>query len=415
MRLSDLSEKDYPVLLHVDLDCFYAACERLREPGLRGEPVVVGMGYDEKEPKGAVATASYEAREFGVESAMPIGEALRRLPRMVDADADDQKAPDPGEAGFYRPVDMEFYKEVSMEVRGILKSRDGVFEPVGIDEAYLDVSGAVEWGGAESFTEELKAEVEEEAGLTASVGVAPTRSAAKVASDREKPDGLLVVKPGEVEDFFAPLDVEDIHGVGPVTASEFRDMGIETAGDLSAADPDALEERFGSRGREFYLVTKGVDPREVTPPDDPKSLSKEKSMGDATKDLDTKRRYVERLAQRVADRVEERDALYRTVGLKVVKPPFDVRTRERTFPGPFHDRELLREAALELLEEFGDAEVRKVGVRVSNLSFSEGDQSTLGEWKEAVGERGTCREVGGDSFPDRGSEKQERLDRFLEG
>lgn len=400
--LTSAAPTQNPVVLHVDLDCFYAACERLREPGLEGEAVVVGMGYDAEEKRGAVATASYEAREFGAHSAMPIGEALRLLPRIEDAEE--------GEAGgHYRPVDMEFYREVASEVRVVLEEFADVLQPVGIDEAYLDVSESASWDGARDFAEELKREVAEATGLTASVGVAPTKSAAKVASDREKPDGLVVVRPGEVREFFAPLDVEEIHGVGPVTARKLREMEIETAGAVAASDPEALVERFGSRGREMWMVTRGRDPRPVEPPGRPKSVSKEKSL-EPTGDPEKKRKRVKVLAALVAERARRKGALYRTIGIKVVTPPFDVSTREKTLPGPVDDPDLVEDVALELLEEFREEQVRKLGVRVSNLSFAEEEQSSLDSW----GGEGTVEEP---SFPYRGREgpRQERLDSFRDG
>ena len=246
------------VVCHVDMDCFYAACERLREPELEGEPVVVGMGYDEGEGHGAVATASYEARAFGVESAMPISEALDRLPPRGDAGESVEGT------GHYRPVDMDYYESVAADVKAVLHDAAGTVREVSIDEAYLDVTSAVGWGdggessdgdpggAAGSFAAALRRRIESAAGVVASVGVAPNMSAAKIASDHDKPDGLVVVPPGEVREFLAPLDVAALHGVGPVTARELGGMGIETAGDLAASDPEVLVERFGTRGRELH-------------------------------------------------------------------------------------------------------------------------------------------------------------------
>lgn len=367
-----------PIVLHVDIDCFYAACEQLREPELAGQPVVIGMGYDAEDPHGAVATASYEAREYGVESAMPIEKALELLPRRIDAEADPDL--DVEETGFYRPVDMEFYQTVSSDIRSILRDAADTFEPVSIDEAYLEVTDRTNWDDVEALAGDLKAEITREIGVTSSLGVAPTKSAAKVASDHDKPDGLVVVKPGEVQEFFAPLDIEEIHGIGPVTADALRDLGIETGEDLAAADPVELEELFGSRGREFYSRARGHDPRPVAPPDDPKSLSRESSTGEPITDSDAKRELVSDLAQAVAQRASNKDALYQTVGIKVVTPPFDVQTRDHSLPGPVDDPELVETIALDLLDEFTDAPVRKLGVRVSNLVFSDRYQANLGTW-----------------------------------
>jgi DNA polymerase IV (DinB-like DNA polymerase) len=213
-------------------------------------------------------------------------------------------------------------------------------------------------------------------------------SAAKIASDHDKPDGLVVVEPGEVRSFLAPLGVEEIHGVGPVTARELRELGIETAGDLAAADPDGLESRFGERGRELYSRARGEDDREVTPRGRPKSLSRESAFTEATDDPERKRERVRTLAEAVADRARRKEAMYRTIGIKAVTPPFDVNTRATSLPGPVDDPELVEEVALELLEEFEDEAVRKVGVRVSNLSFEAGEQTSLGGWDGQGGSDG---------------------------
>ena len=219
----DAEERDR-IVLHVDMDCFYASCERLREPALRGAPAVVGMGYEPGDDIGAVATASYEAREHGVESAQAISTALDRLPRMAAAREDSDI--DVEDAGYYRPVDMDFYESVSGEVKAILHECADTVREVSIDEAYLDVTDRTAWEVADGFARHVKNRIEREVGVVASVGVAPNMSTAKVASDRDKPDGLVVVTPEEVRDFLAPLDVEEIHGVGPVTARELRGMGL---------------------------------------------------------------------------------------------------------------------------------------------------------------------------------------------
>jgi len=400
------------VVFHVDMDCFYASCERLRHPELADEPVVVGMGYEAGETVGAVATASYEARAFGVESAMPIAEALERLPRRADADPADPDAPDPDETGRYLPVDLDFYKDVASEVKAVVRDCADTRREVSIDEAYLDVTDRTSWavaGGepdaetgcddsapppsaaagpadartlAEGYARHVKSRIEREAGVPASVGVAPNMSAAKVASDADKPDGLVVVPPESVADFLAPLPTADIHGVGPVTERTLADMGIETAGDLAAADADRLAEELGDRGRELSRRARGDDDRAVTPTGLPKSLSRESSLP-ATADDETKRETVSALAADVARRARERGCLYRTIGIKVVEPPFEMNTRARSLPGPVDDPDLVEEVTLDLLGEFEDVRVRKLGVRVSKLDFAESDQATLSGFEAA--------------------------------
>ncbi|UVE49495.1 DNA polymerase IV [Haloferax larsenii] len=401
---TETDDRSDSIVLHVDMDCFYAACERLREPELRGEPLVVGMGYEAGEGHGAVATASYEARTFGVESAQPISAALDRLPRIEDLGPDD----DPDAAGYYRPVDLDFYKDVAADVKEILHDCADVVREVSIDEAYLDVTARTAWDYApsgdrtlaEGFARYVKQRIEREVGVTASIGVAPNMSTAKIASDFDKPDGLVVVPPGEVRSFLAPIPVDEIHGVGPVTARELRSLDIETAGDLAEADVSTLESRFGSRGRELAERANGDDDRAVTPTGRPKSLSRESAFTDPTDDPEAKRDVVRTLAADVADRARSRGAMYRTIGIKVVVPPFDINTRARSLPGPVDEPELVTDVALDLLDtEFETETVRKLGVRVSNLSFSSADQSSLDGWESADDEKngGSEREGGQES------------------
>ncbi|MFP9193562.1 DNA polymerase IV [Natrialbaceae archaeon A-CW1-1] len=363
------------IVLHVDADCFYAACERLREPDLEGEPVVVGMGYEPGDTIGAVATASYEARAFGVESAQAISTALENLPRRAGVEADPELTVE--ETGHYRSVDMEYYQSVAADVKTILHDCADVVREVSVDEAYLDVTDRTAWAVAAGFARHVKDRIRREVGITVSIGVAPSMSAAKIASDFDKPDGLTVVRPGEVREFLAPLEVDLLHGVGPVTARELRSMGLETAADVAATDPEPLVERFGERGRELYERARGDDDRPVEPKGLPKSFSRESAFSEAVEEPNRKRELVETLAAAVAERAQREGALYRTVGVKAVTPPYDVNTRERSLPGPVDNPDLVREIALELFAEFETVPVRKLGVKVANLEFSEVDQASL--------------------------------------
>ncbi|QCC60497.1 DNA polymerase IV [Natrinema thermotolerans] len=370
------------IVCHVDADCFYASCERLREPELRGEPVVVGMGYEPGETVGAVATASYEAREFGVESAQAISTALERLPRRAAHEVGDlDGGTDREETGHYRPVDMDYYESVAADVREILHDCADVVREVSIDEAYLDVTERTAWEVADGFARHIKDRIRREVGVAVSVGVAPTMSTAKIASDFDKPDGLTVVRPDEIREFLAPLAVDLLHGVGPVTARELREMGLETAGDVAAADPEPLVERFGERGRELYDRARGDDDRRVEPKGDPKSFSRESAFAEAVAEPEPKYDQIETLAAAVADRARREGALYRTIGVKAVTPPYDVNTRERSLPGPVDDPELVDRVARDLFTEFESEPVRKVGVRVANLEFAAADQASLESWE----------------------------------
>jgi DNA polymerase IV (DinB-like DNA polymerase) len=433
------------VILHVDMDCFYASCERLREPELRGEPVVVGMGYEAGETIGAVATASYEAREYGLDSAQPISQAVERLPPVGRPDLGGDGANGTGapgdedtDRGHYRPVDMEFYQSVAADVKEILHDCAETVREVSVDEAYLDVTDRTSWERvdeptaasgaadhrtlAEGLARHVRERIAREVGVPASVGVAPNMAAAKVASDHDKPDGLTVVPPERVAEFLAPLPVEEIHGIGPVRAGELREMGIETAGDLAAADRAMLRDRFGDRGRELHERANGTDDREVTPRGRPKSLSRESSFSAATDDEEAKREKLRHLAAAVTERARSKDVLYRTIGIKAVTPPYDVHTRAESLSGPVDEPELVEEVAFSLAEEFEGEPVRKLGVRVSNLSFAAGEQSSLDGFEAAApaspADDGTTAEQGepaSSGVEDAATDAEERSGQFSLG
>jgi DNA polymerase IV (DinB-like DNA polymerase) len=352
----------------------------LREPELDGEPVVVGMGYEPGATIGAVATASYEARDYGVESAQPISEALERLPRADHPPGETSPGDDP--VGYYRSVDHDYYKAIASDVKEILYELADTVREVSIDEAYLDVTDRTAWDVAEGFGRHVKQRIDREVGVPASVGVAPNMSAAKIASDHDKPDGLTVVPPDQLQAFLDPLPIEDLHGVGPKSAATFHDIGIDTIGDLAAADLEAITERFGDRGRDLHFRARGIDEREVESRGRPKSLSRESSFGEPVADPDRAQEQIDTLATAVANRATEKGALYRTIGIKVVEPPYELNTRERSLGGPVDDPELVRETAQSLFEEFAGESVRKLGVRVSNLSFADNEQAGLGDWED---------------------------------
>ncbi|KPN31272.1 DNA polymerase IV [Halolamina pelagica] len=321
---------------------------------------------------------------------------------------------------------MEFYQSVASEVKTILHDCADTVREVSIDEAYLDVTDRTSWERvddparasgaaeqrtlAEGFARHVRERIAREVGVPASVGVAPNMAAAKVASDHDKPDGLTVVPPGTVAEFLAPLPIEEIHGVGPVRAGELRDMGIDTAGDLAGADPATLQDRFGDRGRELYDRARGVDDRAVTPTGLPKSLSRESSFSAATTDSDAMREKLRALAAAVAERARSKGALYRTIGIKVVTTPYDVNTRAESLSGPVDEPDLVAEVALSLLDEFVDSEVRKLGVRVSKLSFTADEQASLDGFDAAGSRNGTVADDSGES-DDAGGTTTEQVER----
>ena len=255
------------------------------------------------------------------------------------------------------------------------------------------------------FAREIKEWIHEEVGVVASIGVAPNMSTAKIASDADKPDGLVVVRPDELREFLTPVPIEELHGVGPVTARSLKKRGIERAGDLVEADRHTLISEFGERGADLYDRAHGKDNREVTPKGLPKSLSRESAFTEPTTDMVTVERRVLMLAEAVTERATRKGALYRTIGIKVVTPPFDVNTRARSLSGPVDDPDLVERVVRDLLTEFEGERVRKIGVRVSNLEFGSAAQSNLDAW---AGTSGSENEPDGDVVEDSTDEPANR-------
>ena len=303
-------------ILHADMDAFYAAVEQRDRPELRGRPVIVGADPAGGRGRGVVATASYEARRFGVGSAMPISQAYRLCP-----------------AGVYLPVDMEKYSRVSEQVMGILRRFTDRVEPVSIDEAFLDVTRSRRaLGDPETIARALKKAIVEETSLTASVGVASSKLVAKIASDMRKPDGLVVVPPGTEAAFLAPLPLRRLWGVGPKLEETLLRAGIRTIGDLAARDPARLERRLGAHGHDLSQLARGVDERPVlAEADEAKSLGQEHTFGADTADPELLRSTLLHLADGVARRLRGHDLKARTVTLKYRDEDFHTVTRAETF------------------------------------------------------------------------------------
>lgn len=243
-------------IIHCDCDCFYAAIEMRDDPSLRGKPLAVGGASDRR---GVVATCNYEARKFGVHSAMPTATALRHCPQLIVV-----------------PPRMDKYREVSRQVQAIFRDYTDLIEPLSLDEAYLDVSNATAFrGSATLIAEDIRRRVRETLGITISAGVAPNKFLAKIASDWNKPDGQFVLRPEQVDDFVRQLPVKKLHGVGKVTAARLNALGIQTCEDLREWTPDALTRQFGSFGQRLHDLCRGIDQREVKVEQQRKSVSVE--------------------------------------------------------------------------------------------------------------------------------------------
>jgi DNA polymerase-4 len=333
------------------MDAFYASVEQRDDPSLRGRPVVVG---GPAASRGVVAAASYEARRFGVRSAMPMAHAVRLCPHLA----------------IVRP-EFKKYRAVSLRVFAIYREVTPLVEPLSLDEAYLDVTENA-WGLplGRTVAERLKARIRDETGLTASAGVAPNKFLAKIASGWQKPDGLTVIAPERVERFLQGLPIDALWGVGPVTATRLRAQGIEKLVDVRAIAVDDLRAIVGSLAPWLHQLARGVDERPVEPNREAKSASSENTFNRDLTELDEIRSAVDEMARDVAAWLGRKQKRARTVTLKVRYQDFTTITRSVTVMPPTDDASLVAARAVELLErtEAGARPVRLLGVGVHNLS-----------------------------------------------
>ncbi|NND01702.1 MAG: DNA polymerase IV [Acidimicrobiia bacterium] len=332
------------------MDCFYAAVHMRDEPELRGRPVVIG---GPAEGRGVVAAASYEARAFGIRSAMPAARAKRLCPDAV----------------FLRP-DFNRYRSESQKIFSVFRQFTEVVQPVSIDEAYLDVSDVWrDWGSATALAKSLRSRVLDERNLTVSVGVGPNRLIAKIASDCDKPDGLTVVAPRRVQQFLDPMSARKLPGVGPVTEKKLAQKGFETIADLRRESLATLESLLGSYGRALHRYCRGIDERPVRVERERKSLSSENTFARDLISVEEARAEVDRLAESVAASLAKRELSAGTVTVKVRYSDFKTITRSQTLSLPTSDAGILRATARLLLNrtEAGRRPVRLLGVGCSNL------------------------------------------------
>ncbi|HTL26012.1 MAG TPA: DNA polymerase IV [Burkholderiales bacterium] len=338
-------------IIHVDMDAFYASVEQRDDAGLRGKPVAVGGSADSR---GVVMAASYEARAFGVRSAMPTVRALRLCPQLVLV-----------------PPDFKRYRAASQQVMAILRSCTLLVEPLSLDEAYLDVTENL-WNEplATNVARSLKARIRDEVGLTASAGVAPNKFLAKIASGWKKPDGLTVIAPERVERFLQELPVEALWGVGPVTAKKLRTLGIERLVDVRTADEERLHKAVGSLADWIRRLAYGDDPRPVVPNRPWKSRSCETTYVEDLRELREVRSEIERLAHETASMLARKNLRARTVTIKVRYSDFKTVTRSHTATAPTCDEAEIAMRALALLErtDAGKRPVRLLGVGAHGLS-----------------------------------------------
>lgn len=336
------------VIAHVDMDAFFASVEVLDDPSLRGKPVIVGGGSK----RGVVSAASYEARAFGVHSAMPLFRARRLCPK-----------------GVFLPVRMERYAEISDVVMRCLERFSPLVEQVSIDEAYVDLTGTEHLLGAPAAAaRRIKETIRAETSLSCSVGLSVSKMLAKIASDRNKPDGLTIVPPAEAASFLAALPVRTVPGIGEKSGEELAKLGIALVGDLKGFAPELLERRFGAFGAWLVEIAAGGADSPVEPWSDPKSIGAENTLDEDTDDRETVARHLREQADEVGRRLRDEGFRCRTVTLKLKHHDFRQITRSETMAEPTQLGEIVYREAMKLLDGYGlRSKVRLVGVSVSNL------------------------------------------------
>lgn len=349
------------MILHVDMDAFYASVEEREQPDLAGKPLIVG---GTPEGRGVVAAANYAARKFGVHSAMATSRALQLCPHIT----------------ILRPR-MELYSEVSRQIREIFHRFTPTVEPLSLDEAFLDATGSTQlFGSVESIGRAIKQAISDELNLVASVGVAPNKFLAKLASDMDKPDGFTVIAANAIDETLAPLPVKRIWGIGKVTDQKFAKLGIRTIGQLRKLSQDQLAAEFGASGDHFWKLARGIDDREVVPDREAKSISHENTFPEDVKDMDVLRAWLMEMTELVARRLRQNEVSGRTVHLKIKYSNFDSITRSRSLSVATNSTALLWETASELLNHHLPDRpliVRLLGMGVSNLQKPTAVQKSL--------------------------------------
>ncbi|GFO97148.1 DNA-damage-inducible protein P [groundwater metagenome] len=358
---------DNRIILHVDMDYFFAQCEERERTELKGKPVVICVYSGRGGDSGAVSASNYEARKFGIRAGIPISRAKKMNPDAV-----------------FLPVNMELYRSISDEMMEILRGFSDMVEQESIDEAFCDITGkAADFDEAKKLAAKVKDAIRQNVGLTCSVGVAPNKLVAKIASDFQKPDGLTVVKPKEVRQFLEPLKVTDLIGVGKKTGERLNELGINTIGDMSKLSIEELIHEFGhAKGVWLKQASKGIDDSPVQEREGTEQIGRITTLKEDTKDLKVILDTINRLSGEVFRKLEERKLSFKSVTFISISTEFKTHTKSRTLGAPAKDASTIRRVANELAKDFlaeHPAPLRRVGVRVANFS-GEKSQMTLGEF-----------------------------------
>lgn len=345
------------------MDQFYAAVEEREHPHFKGKPVVVGADPKEGKGRGVVSTASYEAREYGIESGMPISRAWKLCPDAI-----------------YVQPNFNLYIPTSQRIMEILKRYTEKVERWGLDEAFLDVSNKVSNSKqAKQLAERIKREITEKEKITCSIGVGPNKLVAKIASDSKKPNGLTIVKQEDVTSFLSPLPVRKLLWIGKKTEHKLNQMGIKTIGDLAAYDAAELTKKFGLMGGQYHLYARGIDNSEVEERDIVKSVSRETTFQEDVSNSDLVLETANNLCREIIEELGERKLVFKTVTVKIRYANFETHTHGKTLSFYIDNLSSFQKIAKELLKRYlvKDRKIRLIGVRASNFTSTKSKQKTL--------------------------------------
>ncbi len=355
------------IVFHIDFDYFYAQCEEIRKPELKTKPVAVCVFSDRGGDSGAIATANYTARKFGVKSGMPIAFAKKRLQERPDA--------------VFLPTDFEYYSEISQKAMDIMKEYADIFEYVGKDEAYLDVTKKAEenYEAASHIAQQIKNSIREKLKMTFSIGISPNKLVSKIASDYKKPDGLTIVSPDKVESFLESLKIRDIPGIGKKTEEKFAEMNIETIGQLRELDIFKLNQLFGRKsGTYIYNAARGIDEEPVAEREPSVQYSKIMTLKKDSKDFDFLLESLKEICKELHQVVVEKNKMFKSVGIQFFQSDLSGKSKSRMLRNPTSNLDELEKVSEQLLQEaLEDQEklIRRLGVKVSELSDIKGQSS----------------------------------------
>ena len=364
--MESISPVSFRKIIHIDMDAFYASVEQRDNPEYRGKPIAVGGSPEGR--GGVVATASYEARKYGVRSAMSSKQALQLCPQIL----------------FIRPR-FDVYKEVSRKIREIFSRYTDLIEPLSLDEAYLDVTqDKLAIGSALEIAGQIKAVIKEELNLTASAGISINKFVAKIASDINKPDGLTFIGPSSIEAFMENLAVEKFHGVGKVTAAKMKSMGLHSGADLKKLSENELVRHFGKSGSFYFKIVRGIDERQVQPHRETKSLAAEDTFPYDLTTMEEMEENLDKIALLVCERLNKRSLKGRTITVKIKYNDFRQITRNKSLINPVADFETISSTAKQLLAStfLEGQRVRLLGISLSNFGEMEFKQRNVDDSKQ---------------------------------